>query len=78
MVRGFVYLIALLLYSEDKECEDETRAKRTEATTVQESKTRQKKERREKSGLSMTTRDGEVAGCQKTLNRLPIRTNSYR
>jgi hypothetical protein len=60
MVRGFVYLIALLLYSEDKECEDETRAKRTEATTVQESKTRQKKERGEKSGLSMTTRDGQV------------------
>jgi len=79
MVRGFVYLIALL-YSEDKECEDETRAKRTEAPTVQESKTRQKKERREKSGLSMTTRDGmeRCAGCQKTLNRLPIRTNSYR
>jgi hypothetical protein len=31
MVRGFVYLIALLLYFEDKECEDEMRAKRTEA-----------------------------------------------
>ena len=60
MVRGFVYLIALLLYFEDKECVDEMRAKRTEATTVQESKTRQKKERGEKSGLSMTTRDGEV------------------
>jgi hypothetical protein len=28
MVRGFVYLIALLLYFDDKECVDEMRAKR--------------------------------------------------